>query len=140
MHESTVSVLTHASASNLKPLKTQHMCAIAAIDGDGYPFSPSFIRQGRAGGQEAATALKAKLMSDIGLEVQLMIFVYLNRVGMVEALISNGIIHRRSDLDDFVTGFNQASPLFHMIDVGHGKEAADAKIRGFFPRFLVVER
>ena len=31
--------------------------------------------------------------------------------------------------DEFVQGFNQASPLFSFVDVGSGKEAADAKYR-----------
>lgn len=77
-----------------------------------------------------ATALKAKLMAEIKPDVQLLVFVYLNRVGMMDAMMSNNLIGRRTEFDDFITGFNQASPLFHIVDVGPGKEAADAKLRG----------
>lgn len=111
-------------------IKTQNPCAVAVIDGDGYPFSPDYIRQGRSGGQKAATALKAKLVAEIGSEVQLLVFVYLNRAGMTDAMMSNNLIRRRTEFDEFIMGFNQASPLFHLVDVGQGKEAADAKIRG----------
>lgn len=36
--------------------------------------------------------------------------------------------------DEFVTGFNQAHELFSIVDVGMGKEASDAKVRGELPR------
>lgn len=114
-------------------LQTQNPCAVALIDGDGYPFALHYLRQGRVGGQEAATALKAKLISEIGPDVQLLVFVYLNRLGLADVLVSNRLIGRRSEFDEFITGFNQSSPLFQMIDVGHGKEVADAKIRGARP-------
>jgi hypothetical protein len=32
--------------------------------------------------------------------------------------------------DAFLLGFNQASPLFSIVDVGRGKEAADVKVKG----------
>lgn len=98
---------------------------------------PEHIRQGRSGGQNVATALKAKLMAEIKPDVQLLVFVYLNRVGLIDAMMSNDLIGRRADFDDFITGFNQASPLFHLVDVGPGKEAADAKIRGEYAYHVI---
>ena len=119
---------------------------VAIIDGDGYPFAPQYFQQGRTGGQNAAKVLKAKLTAEIGPDTPLMVFIYLSRVGMMDTLCQKGIIQRRTDLDDFIVGFNQASPLFHIVDAGPGKETADAKIRGrfipvssvFVQRFLIA--
>lgn len=36
----------------------------------------------------------------------------------------------RDALDEFVLGFNQACERFAMVDVGSGKEAAEAKMKG----------
>ncbi|KAF8323731.1 hypothetical protein DL93DRAFT_2069694 [Clavulina sp. PMI_390] len=43
--------------------------------------------------------------------------------------MASGALRRRDDFEQFLMGFNQASPLFQMVDVGHGKEVADAKIK-----------
>jgi hypothetical protein len=37
-----------------------------------------------------------------------------------------------SDLKDFTLGFTQAKASFDFVDVGHGKERADNKVRGKF--------
>lgn len=58
---------------------------------------------------------------------------------MAEALLNNHLIRRRADLDEFIMGFNQAAPLFQIIDVGPGKEAADAKLRGTSLRNLTPD-
>lgn len=103
---------------------------VAIIDGDGYPFAPQYFQRGRTGGQNAAKVLKARLSAEFGSDTPLIVFTYLSRVGMAEILFQKAVIQRRTDLDDFIVGFNQASPLFHIIDAGPGKETADAKIRG----------
>lgn len=36
----------------------------------------------------------------------------------------------KAKFEDFYIGFNQAAEKFLMVDVGSGKEAADAKIKG----------
>ena len=36
----------------------------------------------------------------------------------------------KSNLENFVHGFNQAAERFVMVDIGYGKEMADAKIKG----------
>lgn len=105
---------------------------VAIIDGDGYHFAPKYFQQGRIGGQNAAKALKAKLTAEFGLGTPLLVFIYLSRVKLAEFLSLKSVIQQRTDLDDFIVGFNQASPLLHIIDAGPGKETADAKIRGMF--------
>lgn len=48
----------------------------------------------------------------------------------MSALSIGGMPEARAGFDSFVTGFNQASKRFLMVDVGYGKEVADAKLRG----------
>jgi hypothetical protein len=60
---------------------------------------------------------------------QLWITVYMNKRGLAETLAATN--HCTLDeFDEFVIGFNQSSPLYSIVDVGNGKEAADAKIKG----------
>jgi hypothetical protein len=60
---------------------------------------------------------------------QVWLTVYLNKSGLAETVANKGFC-TLDEFDDFVIGFNQASPLFSVVDVGNGKEAADAKIKG----------
>lgn len=62
--------------------------------------------------------------------MQIYAVVYLNRSGLADLLYNNEIIYNKSMFDEFIVGFNQASPLLSIVDVGKGKEAADAKVRG----------
>ncbi|KAF8336373.1 uncharacterized protein EI90DRAFT_169403 [Cantharellus anzutake] len=103
--------------------------ALALIDGDGYVFSPGYWRKGKEGGRQAAVVLHDTLAATAGLRSQLCATIYFNRKGLGSTLCANSICSK-DQFEDFIVGFNQSTPLFAMIDAGHGKEAADAKIRG----------
>lgn len=60
---------------------------------------------------------------------QLWLTIYCNKNGLLDTLLSNHIC-TSEEFEAFVLGFNQASPLFSIVDVGNGKEAADSKIKG----------
>lgn len=60
---------------------------------------------------------------------QVWLTVYCNQKGLAETLISNNVC-TAEQFEEFVMGFNQASPLFSFVDAGVGKEAADSKIKG----------
>lgn len=60
---------------------------------------------------------------------QIWLTIFCNKSGLLETLISNNIC-TADEFEAFVIGFNQASPLFSIMDVGSGKEAADSKIKG----------
>lgn len=62
--------------------------------------------------------------------MEVLVYVFYNRSGLMSALSIGGMPEARSGFDSFVTGFNQASKRFLMVDVGYGKEVADAKLRG----------
>ena len=76
-----------------------------------------------------------ELSASAGHHSRLFTIIYFNRVGLGDTLCCNGVCSR-NDFEDFVIGFNQSDPLFAMIDVGRGKEAADAKIRGELNYFI----
>ena len=60
---------------------------------------------------------------------QIWLTIYCNKKGLSDTLTSNNVC-TVEQFDEFYMGFNQANPLFSMVDVGSGKEAADSKIKG----------
>jgi hypothetical protein len=108
---------------------------ICLIDGDGSIFSNDLIADGQAGGHLAAKMLSEStaqyLSSNCAInQYQLWVYVFFNKRGLLETFGKAGLQLPKARLDDFVMGFNQAAERFLMIDVGNGKEAADAKIKG----------
>ncbi|KZP24527.1 hypothetical protein FIBSPDRAFT_784327 [Athelia psychrophila] len=59
----------------------------------------------------------------------LYVYVFYNKRGLVEAIGRAGHFNAKHKFDDFTFGFNQAAERFIMVDVGSGKEQADAKIK-----------
>lgn len=47
----------------------------------------------------------------------------------MDTLLKNRVCNSEQ-FEDFIHGFNLANPLFSIVDVGNGKEAADTKIKG----------
>ena len=109
---------------------------VCLIDGDGNIFSQDLLRYGLPGGRQAAALLTKGLNDhlesidspDAG-RAQLWLTIYFNKTGLLETLAQNHVCDAEQ-FEAFVMGFNQAAPLFSMVDVGSGKEAADSKIKG----------
>ncbi|KAG6832931.1 hypothetical protein H0H92_004815 [Tricholoma furcatifolium] len=104
------------------------------LDGDGVIFSPDLIAQGRTGGHAAAQKLTDSILhhlsSNFGAnQYQLWVYIFFNKRGLVDAFGRAGNLIAKTRFDDFMMGFNQAAERFVMVDVGDGKEAADAKIK-----------
>jgi len=115
---------------------------LCVIDGDGNIFSSELLSQGRIGGAYAAQLITKGITerleetedrvgdsSSISGRAQIWVSVYCNKSGLQET-VTRLKLCTPEQFDAFVTGFNQASPLFSIIDVGSGKEAADSKIKG----------
>ncbi|TFY69774.1 hypothetical protein EVJ58_g230 [Rhodofomes roseus] len=126
---------------NIGSLKEDNPLVLCLIDGDGNIFAQDLLRLGLAGGRQAAALLTKGLMDhlenidspDAG-RGQLWLTIYCNKAGLLDTLAQNNVCDA-DNFEAFVMGFNQASPLFSMVDVGSGKEAADAKIKGHrFPQ------
>ena len=108
---------------------------VAVIDGNEYTFSSDYLKAGRIGGQLSATTLSQYLRGPVD-QRQLYVTVYLNRVGVSDSLIGNGVISQYSEFEDFVSGFNQVSPLLTIIDVGAGIETTKTKVEGKYSDVL----
>lgn len=61
------------------------------------------------------------------MEVQAKVVANMN--GLAKAMVRDGVLWKTEDLRDFFWGFTQANPSFDFVDVGHGKERADSKIK-----------
>ncbi|KAI0932235.1 hypothetical protein AcW2_000918 [Taiwanofungus camphoratus] len=137
---------------NIGSLREDNPLVLCLIDGDGNIFSPDLITRGQAGGRQAAMLLTKGLMDHLTSinnsetahgRGQLWLTIYCNKSGLLETLIQNDVCSTEQ-FETFVVGFNQASPLFSIMDVGTGKEAADAKIKEClrvftrFPQILKV--
>lgn len=102
------------------------------IDGDGLIFDESYVRQGLEGGKKAAYALRnavAQQCETYAGEMEISAKVVANIQGLGRAMVRDGSIYNERDFKDFTLGFSQAKAAFDFVDVGHGKERADAKIR-----------
>lgn len=63
-------------------------------------------------------------------DFKLWVYAFYNKRGLVDAIGRAGFWGAKQKFDDFAFGFNQAAERYVMVDVGSGKEAADAKIKG----------
>jgi hypothetical protein len=91
---------------------------------------------GGDGGSEAASRLYhairdhvASLYNSSG-NWPIMVQVYLSLDKLAQKLASVGLLRSPQDLRAFAQRFSVNQPLFSIIDVGHGKERADHKIKG----------
>ncbi|KAK0456484.1 hypothetical protein EV421DRAFT_1752756 [Armillaria borealis] len=119
----------------IESIKEDNPLILALIDGDGNIFTDELLRQGQAGGRNAAMML-TKGLTDHTATVdarrsarsRVWLTVYCNKQGLSDTLIANDVC-TSEQFEAFFLGFNQAAPLFSIIDVGTGKEAADTKIK-----------
>ncbi|KZL86930.1 c-x8-c-x5-c-x3-h zinc finger protein [Colletotrichum incanum] len=113
-------------------MKNRNPYVLILIDGDGLLFQENFIRQGIEGGKQAAYALRTAVAEYVGSqsgEVEIVAKVCANLSGLGRAMRRDGCLDSESELKDFSLGFTQAKASFDFIDVGHGKERADSKIK-----------
>ncbi|TFK98838.1 hypothetical protein BDV98DRAFT_195913 [Pterulicium gracile] len=126
---------------NIGSWKDDNPLVIVLIDGDGHIFHQDLIQQGQAGGRAAAGKLKRGIITHLDSladdlptsstttgRSQVWVSIYCNISGLVDVLVGQGIC-TPDTFQSFCVGFNQASPLFSIVDAGSGKEAADTKIK-----------
>ncbi|KAH9946643.1 hypothetical protein B0H21DRAFT_778993 [Amylocystis lapponica] len=137
---------------NIGALREDNPLILCLIDGDGNIFSQDLITLGQVGGRQAAMLLTKGLTDHLASidpsdaatpgRGQVWLTIYCNKSGLLETLLGNNVC-TTEQFDAFVIGFNQASPLFAIVDVGSGKEAADSKIKEclrVFTRFPQTSR
>ena len=85
------------------------------------------------GGKKAASALRNAVLeqcSDLSEDTEVIAKVCANVSGLGKAMKRDGCLENPEDLRDFTLGFTQGKASFDFVDVGHGKERADSKIKG----------
>ncbi|PBP15365.1 hypothetical protein BUE80_DR013899 [Diplocarpon rosae] len=95
-------------------------------------FSENLVRLGIEGGKQAATALRNTVLdncNELTDQIEIMAKVCANITGLSKAMRRDGSLENPEDLKEFTLGFTQGKASFDFIDVGHGKERADSKIR-----------
>lgn len=113
-------------------LKSRNPYVMVLIDGDGTFFLDEYIKQGVEGGKKAAKALRSAIIdqcSDLDDDVEVLAKVCANLNGLAKTMTRHGVVDNHEELRNFMLGFTQAKASFDFIDVGHGKERADSKIK-----------
>lgn len=101
------------------------------------------MRQGIDGGKRAANALRNAVLEqccDLSDETEVIAKVCANITGLGKAMRRDGSLENFEDLREFTLGFTQGKASFDFIDVGHGKERADSKIKGWSKLALTKAR
>ncbi|TVY81394.1 hypothetical protein LSUE1_G008034, partial [Lachnellula suecica] len=113
-------------------MRNRNPYIMVLIDGDGMIFNENLISQGLEGGKQAANALRNSVLqhcSELTDEIEVMAKVCANISGLSKAMRRDGSLANPDDFRDFTLGFTQGKASFDFIDVGHGKERADSKIK-----------
>lgn len=100
-------------------------------------FNSSFLRDGEAGGKQAATVLHKAVLEwaitsvvEVPADVRIVVRVYANIKGLGDVCTKAGLISSPTQLEDFARGFTRGNTLFDFVDVGYGKDRADGKLAG----------
>ncbi|KAF7955191.1 uncharacterized protein EAE97_000450 [Botrytis byssoidea] len=114
-------------------LQNRNPYIIALVDADGMIFNQDLINQGLEGGKKAANLLRASILEQCSgpqtEEIEIMAKVCGNYTGLSKALMRDGTLESFEKFKEFTLGFTQGKAHFDFIDVGHGKERADSKIK-----------
>ena len=119
-----------SSAQNREPF------IVVLLDGNGIIFKDDLLQLGEEGGRKAATELSFAVEDYVTnkfpsiISPKILTKMYVNMKSLCDACVRGGITTDPSILDEFARGFNGSSPLFDLIDVGLGQNAAHDKIKG----------
>ncbi|KAF2640960.1 hypothetical protein P280DRAFT_469634 [Massarina eburnea CBS 473.64] len=115
---------------------------LALIDGDGVVFHDALLQAaGGDGGSEAASRLQHAIRDHIASLYHnsgnwpIMVQIYVSLDKLAQKLTSVGMLRHPTELRTFAQGFSMNQALFSIIDVGHGKERADHKIKEMLRTF-----
>lgn len=111
--------------------QNSHPYVAVLIDGDGCLFQNHYIEDGNEGGKSASYAMRAAIIEKCQLtpKTDIVVKICANQGGLATALRQSGSINNEQTFRQFCIGFTQSKASFDYVDVGPGKERADAKIR-----------
>ena len=106
---------------------------------DSLQFQDRLLQSDMGGGSLAAFLLEKEIKTYIRTlpslsygDIKIRVLIYLNVDGLKRKLYASHITPREEDYYDFVRQFNMHGHSFTMVDVGHGKEHADHRLREAF--------
>ncbi|KAF2266099.1 hypothetical protein CC78DRAFT_615404 [Lojkania enalia] len=114
---------------------------LALIDGDGVIFQHQYLLAGANGGSEAASRLQLAIREHINQFYSnsgtwpIMCHIYLSLDKLAHKLAQVGFLRHPQEMRAFAQSFSVNQPLFSIIDVGHGKERADYRIKEMLRTF-----
>lgn len=130
---------------DLKEIVVANPFALVLIDGNGYMFSDDLLCQNFRGGEEAAHRLLIEARNYLdhfpnGKDWKIVVRIFANLDELASLCRSLGIVKHTNVVRDFAAGFAQGQALFDFIDVGHGKDLNDHKIKGasIFPSSVYI--
>ncbi|KAI0595834.1 hypothetical protein F4775DRAFT_567802 [Biscogniauxia sp. FL1348] len=112
-------------------LKNRNAYVLVLIDGDGLLFKENFLSQGLEGGKRAAKELRRAVADHCphADQTEIIAKIICNASGPNRSLKPDNSSNSEANLRDFIAGFNQAKGCFDFIDLGHGEERIDYKIK-----------
>ncbi|KAL3436186.1 hypothetical protein BDV09DRAFT_51445 [Aspergillus tetrazonus] len=128
--------------SRTKAIMNREPFIVVLLDGDGMIFKDELLQLGEQGGRRAAKELSFAVENYVAdnfptiISPKIVTKMYVNMKALCDACIRTGVVMDPSLLDEFVRGFNSSFPLFDLIDVGTGKNAAHDKIKETFTLHL----
>ncbi|KAK5167830.1 uncharacterized protein LTR77_007529 [Saxophila tyrrhenica] len=116
---------------------------LVLIDGDGLFFSNLLLRQGAAGGKEAAALLSDAItewatatVDDYPADSKVVVRVYANLRVVADTCAQAGFVEHFGKVEDFARGFTCSDTLFDFVDVGNCKGGTQGKISEMYQLFL----
>jgi hypothetical protein len=109
---------------------------ISYLHADSPQFNDSYIIDGAAGGERAASELLHNITKhlepreDFQHDYKINIRIYVNLLGLAQTYHAAAITNGVNVFLKFVQGFNKSYELIEIVDAGDFKEAADSKIKG----------
>ncbi|KAL4980079.1 hypothetical protein BDW66DRAFT_125577 [Aspergillus desertorum] len=125
-----------------KAIMNREPFIVVLLDGDGMIFKDEFLQLGEEGGRKAAKELSFAVENYVAdnfptiISPKIVTKMYVNMKALCDACIRAGVTTDPSLLDEFVRGFNSTFPLFDLMDVGTGPNAAHYKIKETFKLHL----
>ncbi|CCM04847.1 uncharacterized protein FIBRA_07040 [Fibroporia radiculosa] len=137
------SILQPAAFRDIRA-QNQSPLILCVVDGDANVFSSTLIAKGQQGGREAAQELTkgiAEHLSQEGVQafgrLSFWVTVYYNKRSLLSMLQSEGVCSAEQ-FEAFMSGLSQASLRFLLVDVGPGKDGAEAKILEYLQTYVYL--
>ncbi|KAF1814882.1 hypothetical protein P152DRAFT_236851 [Eremomyces bilateralis CBS 781.70] len=126
----------------LRMLRDRDPFVLILLDGDGIVFADELLAEGEDGGRKAAGLFESQIrdfleqspnpnLSSIP-HARIVCRLYVSMKSFSEVCYRAGLASRPEIVEQFFRGFTKSKLLFDSIDVGHGKDRADEKIRENF--------